>query len=103
MAYLLATSLRDQVEKALFDNTFSGIHQLNWFDYSLLIPYFVLLAVLCFYGLHRYEIIRSYRKFRQQVGAAPVARFDRLPRVTIQLPIYNERDRKSVVQGGRHQ
>ena len=91
MAYLLATSLRDQVEKALFDNTFSGIHQLNWFDYSLLIPYFALLAVLCFYGLHRYEIIRSYRKWRKQVGAASGARFDPLPRVTIQLPIYNER------------
>ena len=91
MAFLLATSLRDQVEKALFDNTFSGIHQLNWFDYSLLIPYFTLLAVLCFYGLHRYEIIRSYRKWRKQVGLAPLARFEQLPRVTIQLPIYNER------------
>jgi cellulose synthase/poly-beta-1,6-N-acetylglucosamine synthase-like glycosyltransferase len=91
MAFFLATSFRDRLEQSLFDSTFSDIHQLNWFDYSLLIPYFVLLAVLCFYGLHRYEIIRSYLKWRRKLPAAPPALFSQLPRVTIQLPIYNER------------
>jgi cellulose synthase/poly-beta-1,6-N-acetylglucosamine synthase-like glycosyltransferase len=91
MALFLAASFRDRIEKSLFDNTFSDIHQLNWFDYSLLVPYFILLAVLCFYGLHRYAIIRTYLKWRKRLPAVPPARFDRLPRVTIQLPIYNER------------
>ena len=50
MAFLLATSLRDQVEKALFDDTFDGIHALNWFDYSLLIPYFTCWRCCAFMG-----------------------------------------------------
>jgi cellulose synthase/poly-beta-1,6-N-acetylglucosamine synthase-like glycosyltransferase len=91
MAILLASSLRDQLERSLFDNTFSGIHQLSWFDYSLLIPYFALLAILCFYGLHRYEIIRVYRRYKRNMPAAPAMQFEQLPRVTIQLPLYNER------------
>jgi cellulose synthase/poly-beta-1,6-N-acetylglucosamine synthase-like glycosyltransferase len=91
IAFILATSFRDQLEKALFDDTFAGIHRLNWFDYTLLIPYFLLLAILCLYGLHRYEIIRAYWKHRKDPPPQPLRRFQPLPRVTIQLPIYNER------------
>jgi cellulose synthase/poly-beta-1,6-N-acetylglucosamine synthase-like glycosyltransferase len=91
MALILAASFRDQIERVLFDDTFSGIHQLGWFDYALLIPYFTLLLVLAFYGMHRYEIIRTYRKYRKNMPAGPSALFEQLPRVTIQLPLYNER------------
>jgi len=91
MALLLATSLSDQIERALFDDTFAGIHSLGWFDYALLIPYFTLLLILSFYGLHRYEIIRTYRKYRHKMPKAPAGYFEQLPRVTIQLPLYNER------------
>ena len=28
----------------LFDNTFAGIHRLEWFDWALLIPYFAVLV-----------------------------------------------------------
>jgi cellulose synthase/poly-beta-1,6-N-acetylglucosamine synthase-like glycosyltransferase len=91
MAFLLAASYRDQLERVLFDNTFAGIHQLGWFDYALLIPYFTLLLILSFYGLHRYEVIRTYRKYRKNMPQGPAGQFAELPKVTIQLPLYNER------------
>ena len=90
MAFILASSLSNQIQRMLFDDSFAGIHQLAWFDYSLLVPYFVLLAILSVYGLHRYEVIRTYRKHKKNPPRQP-ALFEQLPRVTIQLPIFNER------------
>lgn len=91
-AWILAASWRDQIERVLFDDTFAGVHQLNWFDYALLIPYFTMLVVLAFYGLNRYEVLWSYfRHKRRRPPSEPVAQFAELPRVTIQLPLYNER------------
>lgn len=91
-AWILAASWRDQLERALFDDTFAGVHQLNWFDYSLLIPYFTMLLILAFYGLNRYEVLFTYLRHRKRKPASePARRFDQLPRVTIQLPLYNER------------
>jgi cellulose synthase/poly-beta-1,6-N-acetylglucosamine synthase-like glycosyltransferase len=75
----------------LFDDTFAGIHQLSWFDWALLIPYFTVMGVLSFYGLHRYHIIRTYFRSRKNLRPEPAQRFEQLPRVTIQLPLYNER------------
>ncbi|MGH9662708.1 MAG: glycosyltransferase [Bryobacteraceae bacterium] len=90
-ALLAAESGMNRLARTLFDDTFAGIHQLAWFDWMILIPYFSVLIVLSVYGIHRYEIIRTYWKHRAKRGAAAVARFDSLPRVTIQLPLYNER------------
>jgi cellulose synthase/poly-beta-1,6-N-acetylglucosamine synthase-like glycosyltransferase len=75
---------------ALSDDTFKGIHHLVFFDWAMMIPYFSILVVLSFYGLHRYSIIRGYLKHRATFTEEPPSRFERLPRVTIQLPIYNE-------------
>jgi cellulose synthase/poly-beta-1,6-N-acetylglucosamine synthase-like glycosyltransferase len=75
----------------LFDNTFAGIHRLDWFDWAMLVPYFTVLVILSIYGLHRYEIIRSYWKHKKNLPSEPPRRFEHLPRVTIQLPLYNER------------
>lgn len=77
--------------RGLFDDTFSGIHSLGWFDYAMLIPYFTILIILSVYGIHRYDVIRTYFKHRKNATGAPPQRFDELPPVTIQLPIYNER------------
>ncbi|HKW98149.1 MAG TPA: glycosyltransferase [Bryobacteraceae bacterium] len=88
---LLAAGVTDRLMRQLFDNTFAGIYQLSWFDWSLLIPYFGTLIILSVYGLHRYDIIRTYFKYRKNATKEPARRFDQLPRVTIQLPIYNER------------
>jgi cellulose synthase/poly-beta-1,6-N-acetylglucosamine synthase-like glycosyltransferase len=41
------------------------------------------------YGIHRYVIIYLFLKHRKQ-GAVPAGRFEQLPMVTMQLPIFNE-------------
>ena len=76
---------------ALNDDTFSGIHQLTLFDWSLLIPYFSIMVVLSIYGLYRYEVIRGFLKARKKLQTEPAVRFEQLPRITVQLPLYNER------------
>lgn len=88
---LAAVSPFEQLRRSFSDNTFAGIHQLEWFDWMLLVPYFTVLLVLSLYGVHRYQVIHRYWKSRKKLHAGPSARFDQLPRVTVQLPLYNER------------
>ena len=76
---------------SIFDDTFKGIHHLAPFDYAILVPYFSVLIVLSFYGLHRYKVIQEYFKYKKKVSGVAPQRFTELPRVTIQLPIFNER------------
>ena len=71
-ALLLATSTTDQLVRSLFDDTFNGVHQLEFFDWALLIPYFAILLVLSFYGCHRFEMIRKYLKHRRDLAPEPV-------------------------------
>lgn len=91
--FLVAPSLRDRIAQALLDDSFAGIHQLAWFDYALLVPYFTVMAVLSFYGLHRFAVIWHYLRHRKKLDQGPSRQFAEceLPRVTIQLPLYNER------------
>ena len=74
------------------DRTFQHLYQLSAFDYYLLVPYFVVMIILAFYGLHRYQLVWLYYRNRKNEAhsANPVARFAELPFVTIQLPIFNE-------------
>jgi len=89
---LAPRSAADRLARSLFDNTFAGIHHLAWFDWAMLIPYFTILIILSVYGLHRYDIIRTYFKHRRNATSEPPPhRFQQLPPVTIQLPLYNER------------
>ena len=88
---LAASSMSDQLVNALTDDTFAGIHHLEFFDWALLIPYFAVLIVLSIYGMHRYEMVREYFKNRKNIPSKAPEQFDELPRVTVQLPIYNER------------
>ncbi len=76
---------------ALSDDTFKGVHRLMPFDWAMLIPYFTVLIILSIYGLHRYAMIRGYSKHHGKFTGEPPSRFAALPRITIQLPIYNER------------
>jgi cellulose synthase/poly-beta-1,6-N-acetylglucosamine synthase-like glycosyltransferase len=87
---ILASSL-DKAVEAFLDPTFDGIHQLAWFDWALMIPYFAVLIILSVYGMHRYEMIRGYLKHRKKLQNGPASRFEQLPLITIQLPLYNER------------
>src|SRR5215813_2376627 len=87
----LAPGGSNRLIDTLFDDTFAGIHRLEWFDYALMIPYFAVLIILSLYGVHRYEMIRAYYKNKHKIPVKPESLFDELPRVTIQLPLYNER------------
>ncbi len=84
-------SLTARMMNGLFDDTFGGIYRLSPFDWALLIPYFGTLLILSIYGIHRYETIRRYRKHKKNLPKTAPAQFDHLPRVTVQLPLYNER------------
>src|SRR3954447_17255487 len=91
LALLVTRSPTDRLIQNFLNNPFVGIHQLAWFDWAMLIPYFSVLIVLSVYGLHRYEVIRTYFKHRKHATGEPPRRFEQLPPVTIQLPLYNER------------
>ena len=53
------------------------------------ISYLVVVGVFALYGLHRYSIIYLYYKHRKD-EPNPAGRFDKLPKITVQLPIFNE-------------
>ena len=53
------------------------------------IVYFAMLVGLACYGLHRYVMIFLYYKYRKQTPQ-PARQLDPLPKVTVQLPLYNE-------------
>ncbi|MFP5237185.1 MAG: cellulose synthase family protein [Acidobacteriota bacterium] len=72
------------------DQTFKGLYHWNWFDLTLLLPYFAVMIVLSAYGIHRYTLCYQYFKHRKNYDPNPPKRFDELPRVTVQLPMYNE-------------
>src|SRR5246127_5500278 len=72
------------------DRTFQGLYRANAFDIALLVPYFVVLILLASYGLHRYILVYLYYKNRKNHTSEPATRFEDLPRVTVQLPMFNE-------------
>jgi cellulose synthase/poly-beta-1,6-N-acetylglucosamine synthase-like glycosyltransferase len=72
------------------DNRFLNIYQINGFDLALLIPYFIVLIILAAYGAHRYWLVYLYYKNKGNKTTEPAAHFEDLPRVTVQLPIFNE-------------
>jgi cellulose synthase/poly-beta-1,6-N-acetylglucosamine synthase-like glycosyltransferase len=76
--------------RRITDTTFSGLYQPNAFDLAVMIPYFLILAVLAAYGMHRYWLVYYFFKYRHNAPGPPPP-VERWPSVTIQLPIYNER------------
>src|SRR5436853_4005435 len=65
------------------------LYKLTAFDIFILIPYLAILTILAIYGIHRYHLVYLYLKHKDKV-AHPKAKLETKPRVTIQLPIYNE-------------
>jgi len=51
--------------------------------------YLGVLGVVCAYGLHRYWLVYLFWRHRRDIPR-PARRFESLPRVTVQLPMYNE-------------
>jgi cellulose synthase/poly-beta-1,6-N-acetylglucosamine synthase-like glycosyltransferase len=76
------------------DQTFKDLYRWNTFDVCLLIPYFIVMVILAFYGIHRYQLVWLYYKNRKNAAKwdEPPQRWPEgeLPYVTIQLPIFNE-------------
>jgi len=63
--------------------------ELMWLGLIALWGYLAVLAVLCIYGLHRYFLVVLFWRVKDrllEVRASP----PNLPRVTVQLPLYNE-------------
>lgn len=61
---------------------------MEWAAVSLLVGHYVLLSALCVFGVHRFYVTFQARRLYKQ----PALReeFDTLPKVTVQLPLYNE-------------
>ena len=72
------------------DTTFKNLYHWNAFDAAVLLPYFAVMILLAIYGVHRYTLCYLYFKYRKNASGAPPRLFDELPRVTVQLPIFNE-------------
>ena len=58
-------------------------------QHAVTVAYLIVLFVVAVYGFHRYVLVYLYLKHKHD-GYLPAGRFDQLPRVTVQLPMYNE-------------
>ena len=58
-------------------------------EFAILGLYFLTLVILAVFGLHRYIMVFLYYRHRES-RAVPLPPPARLPRVTVQLPLYNE-------------
>lgn len=56
----------------------------------VLTAHFILLVILSLFGLHRFSMVLRWFKYRHFVPKAP-EHFIELPKVTVQIPLYNER------------
>jgi cellulose synthase/poly-beta-1,6-N-acetylglucosamine synthase-like glycosyltransferase len=88
--WFAARGLTQYIRSHYLDRTFKGLYYANGFDLALLIPYFVVLVILAAYGIHRYILVYMYYKNRRNKATEPPAFFRELPRITVQLPIFNE-------------
>jgi cellulose synthase/poly-beta-1,6-N-acetylglucosamine synthase-like glycosyltransferase len=63
----------------------------DWLDIYLMWVYFGILGLLSVYGMYRYRLVYVFLRYRQHRPEAK-ARFapNRLPRLTVQLPLFNE-------------
>src|SRR5271170_7360895 len=60
-----------------------------FFKHAVTLTYVIILCTVAVYGFHRYVLVYLYLKHKHD-GYKPAGRFNELPRVTVQLPMYNE-------------
>jgi len=58
--------------------------------YAILLVHFLLLSILCLFGLHRLSMVFRWLRYRSR-DIEPPQRFDQYPCLTIQVPLFNER------------
>jgi len=90
LVILASKGLGPYLRQHFLDKTFVGLYQINAFDLALLIPYFIVLVILAAYGAHRYWMVYLYYKYKKNKTTEPAGHFYDLPRITVQLPIFNE-------------
>ncbi len=90
LAFAPQSGLRHYLKAQYADQTFKGLYHWNFFDAAVLLPYFAVMILLALYGVHRYTMCYLYFKYRKNYNPNPPRRFEELPRVTVQLPIFNE-------------
>src|SRR5215469_238478 len=61
----------------------------RFIQHAVMAVYLAILFVVAFYGLHRYILVYLYIKYRNRTYQ-PKGKFDTLPKVTVQLPMFNE-------------
>src|SRR3569833_4790029 len=59
------------------------------FKIAFVSVYVAILLTVAFYGFHRYVLVYLYIKHKNN-AYRPKAKWTELPRVTVQLPMYNE-------------
>ena len=89
-AFVASRGIGQYIRQHFLDTTFRGLYHANAFDMALLVPYFIVLILLASYGMHRYVLVYLYYKHRKNRTVDPPGHFSDLPRVTVQLPIFNE-------------
>jgi len=62
---------------------------MNPWEKAVLVTYYAVLAVLSIYGTHRYLLVYLYYRHKHR-RHEPGRRFEEPPRVTVQLPLFNE-------------
>jgi cellulose synthase/poly-beta-1,6-N-acetylglucosamine synthase-like glycosyltransferase len=90
VAWATPKGIGPYLRQHLLDKTFQGLYHTDVFDRALLVPYFIVLILLAAYGMHRYVLVYLYYKHKKNRTTDPAACFEELPRVTVQLPIFNE-------------
>ncbi len=59
---------------------------------AILICFVLVWVIICLYGLHRYWMVWLFLRTRDRMSSkTPGQRFETLPSVTVQLPMFNER------------
>src|SRR5689334_12214281 len=69
----------------------SYLSSMDGFDWTIVILYFTILALLAILGIYRVRMVYQFWRYRN-VKPQPKRRFaeNELPRITVQLPLFNE-------------
>src|SRR5437660_5523246 len=88
--FLYKTGYSDSTHTAVAWNI-SSLYQLDAFDWTVLIIYFGILTILAIYGMYRVRQVTEFWRY-SKFPPKPKGEFaeDELPRVTVQLPLFNE-------------
>lgn len=85
----LTAPYKSPIQRVAETGNLSFIYSLDGFGLFILVSYFVVLCILAVYGIHRYQMVYLYFKYKSN-RFKPLKNLDPLPVVTVQLPIYNE-------------